>query len=284
MTALLLLFFAPACHHRAPSEEAAVEPPFVGWSPSGERQLSPPPGVLSPSGERWARLSGKSVLWGGVDGKGGHGMIPLERWIDGDPDELPLTLGAWIDEEHLYLHQLDAQLVYAAQTEDVRAEACRVVNVVTEETTEPKACVEGSFLELHGLQFSDGVVILQSHGEGHPGLDVVRWTPETGQGERVIPELDLYPFGPVVPHFTAAGVALLTPCHLGDERPCQADDGEDRTEEPWRHYVVKDGVFVLLREGLPADAQPHPQDASRYLWAEGDRVCEGDPAGKRRCR
>lgn len=284
MTALLLLFFAPACHHRAPAEEASGAPTFVGWSPDGERQLSPPPGVLSPSGARWARLSGKSVLWGPVDGQGDHGMIPLERWIDGDPDELPLTLGAWMDEEQLYLHQLDAQLVYAAQTEEVRAETCRVVNVVTEAITEPKACVEGGFLEIHGLQFRDGVVIVESHGEGHPGLDVVRWSPESGQGERVIPELDLYPFGPVVPHFTAVGVALLTPCHLGDDRPCQADDGEDRTEEPWRHYLVKDGAFVLVREGLPADAQPHPQDADRYLWAEADRVCDGDPAGKRRCR
>ncbi|MEY3211345.1 MAG: hypothetical protein RIT28_1826 [Pseudomonadota bacterium] len=284
MLPFLLVLFSPACRHHAPAEEAGGAPAFVGWSPSGERLLTAPPGVLSPSGERWARLSGKSVLWGPLDGQGDHGMIPLERLLGGDTDELPLTLGAWIDEEHLYLHQLDAQLVYAAQTEDVLAEACRVVNVMTEAFTEPKACIQGSFLELHGLQFRDGVAIVESHGEGHPGLDAFRWTPELGQGERVLPELDLYPFGPVVPHFTDAGIALLTPCHLGEERPCQAADGEDRSEEPWRHYVVQDGALSLVREGLPADAQPHPQDTNRYLWAEGEQVCDGDPAGRRRCR
>lgn len=277
-----LLAFAFACHHRA--AETPGEPPFVGWSPDGARLHAAPPGVLSPTGARWARRSGASVLWGTTDGHGPHGLIPIERWIDGEAAEPPITLVAWIDDEQLYLHQLDTSLVYLAQTEPVVAESCRVFNVLTEAMTTPKSCVQGDFLELHGLRFSEGVVIAESHGEGHPGLSVTRWTPEGGQGERVIPELDLYPFGPVVPHFTAAGVALMTPCHLGDERPCQASDGEDRSEEPWRHYVVKDDTFVLLREGLPADARPHPQDADRYLWAEGALVCEGDPAGKKRCR
>ena len=57
MTALLLLFFTPACHHRAPAEEASGAPTFVGWGPDGERLLGPPPGVLSPSGACWARSS-----------------------------------------------------------------------------------------------------------------------------------------------------------------------------------------------------------------------------------
>jgi hypothetical protein len=271
---LLLL----ACARPSPPAEAPVPEtptPSVRWSPDG-RVLVDRVESFSPSGKLRAWMDLGQLHWG-IDGGVSH-LVDMPRWIAGDPAEPPPTLVAWVDEDRLYVHQID---VYNA-VEPV--EACKVYDTRSESWTEPASCVERSFYGLYAVEIRDGVAITESAGEGHPGLDAFRWTPESGTGARVLPELDLYPFGPVSAVFRSDGIALITPCHLEEaERPCQQPNGGDEWEGPWRHYAVKDGAFVLLRADLPDGALPHPTDADRYVWARPGEVCTGDPAGRHGC-
>lgn len=267
--------------------------PSVGWTPDGRvlvdgklvldpdtREVTGLAGrwpTFSPSGRRIAWEDLGLFHWGEVGGVS-H-IIDMERWLDGEATDPPRLIVGWLDDDRLYVHQSDPYLVYETQIRDVIAEACRVYDVRDRSWTEPEACASGDMSEIHATDPRGDLMIVGSHGEGHPALDVIAWTPDR-VGAVGFPLLDLYPFGPVDATHRGAGVIdLLTPCRLDEgDRPCQRPDGEDRTEEPWRHYRWRrGGQLELVRADLPVFAVVDPT-GDRYAWPTVDAVCVGDPA------
>lgn len=255
-----------ACAH-------AAETPYVEWGPDGHARVARP-GAPRPGSEELAWVEGKEILFGAPGAV--TRRVPLPTLL---PIESDHRL-AWYDAGHLLL-QTDLDLTDPDAYDLVGpTTACAMLDVGTGAWTHPKACVTGDFYEIYGIHFDAGLVVVQSAGEGHPGVLVAPWSPDAGQGEPVTPAVDLYPFGPAEVWLRNGRIELTTPCRLGRERPCDAEDVEGRA---WGHYVVTDGAFVLLQEGLPAWAVPHPKNA-RWAWGEPGRVCEGNPSGRHRCK
>lgn len=255
-----------ACAH-------AAETPMVEWGPDGHARVART-GAPRPGSEELAWIEGEEILFGAPGAV--TRRLPLPSLLPAESNHRV----AWYDAGRLYLQANLAPT--APEYNDLVGPdtACALIDVGTGAWTHPKACVTGDFLAIYALHFEAGLVVVHSAGEGHPGVLVAPWSPEAGQGEPVTPDLDLYPFGPAEVWLRGGRVELTTPCRLGQPRPCDAEDVEGRA---WGHYVVTDGKFVLLQDGLPAWAVPHPQNA-RWAWGEPGRVCEGNPSGRHRCK
>lgn len=213
-----------ACLHPSPP---AVAPGDTAWTPS-------------PSGAHEAALLLGQLHWRAPGGPAT--LVEVPRWIPGDG--ALRTWLAWVDEGRLLVQQLDVDSV--AAPDGPTDPACGVYDLARGAWSSPATCLTGSFWSVHAVELHEGVAFVASSGEGHPGLDVYRWTPEAGRGEDLFPTLDLYPFGPVEPLWEHGEVVLRTPCALERPRPCQTAEG-DAVEGPEHRYVRRDGAWVRLR-------------------------------------
>ncbi len=180
---------------------------------------------------------------------------------------------AWVG-ERLYLHLADFQ------SGEVR---CRWIEGKV--VTTPAACVEGGFVSLDGMvEASDGRVVLDSHGEGHPGVDLVRWS-GTESIAVPLPFQDLYPFGYLGLFPKHAGdFVILTTCPLGPPRPCLREDGLGFEDGPLTWYRWEVGKTPeLLRKDVPMAAVPDPAN-ERLAYLAADQLCFLGRRGKARCQ
>lgn len=145
-------------------------------------------------------------------------------------------------------------------------------------------CVEGGFAELDRvLPAGPGRFVTESHGEGHPGVDLVEWAGAEST-PLPLPWEDLYPFGPLtlLPR-TDGSFDILTACPLGPPRPCLQEDGLGAEELPLRWYRWRPGEAPQeLEVGVDASMAPDPSGARR-AWQRGTRVCVQRPGEARRC-
>lgn len=190
--------------------------------------------------------------------------LPFGRFVDGAEAH---TAGFWLDEARIYLHQTDPT---------AGAAACRVLDTATGALSAPPGgCIEPSMV--HAWRFDRGpgdLVAVHSAGEGHPAVDILRYTAEGGPRPAPGPDIDLYPSGPLTVAFTADAKAalLLTPCALGTtDRPCAADAAEDA---PWGVYrwTFADGRLSPKLFNIPPGAALAPTGRS-VAWIADGRLC-----------
>lgn len=190
------------------------------------------------------------------------------------PPELPADAVAallWVGEE-VYVH---------GSPDDAGALRCALVGPAG--PRKPEACLEGGFVAVDALRSAPGeLVVIYSHGEGHPGVDLVRWT--GGPSAPVdLPWHDLYPFGPMelMPRLDGS-FDIRTPCALGPPRPCEGPKGEGPSG-PLRAYRWRPGEAPALRAmGRRAADTPSPAgDAAARM--RGDRLCVDLGSGRPWC-
>lgn len=140
-------------------------PPAFAWADEGRLVVDPAVSGAS-TGRPQAWIEGDTLRFTKAGDEAGQARFG--RWIDGEDNTPAPALAGWIDDERIYVHQLDPALVYAAQVAPTRAEACRVYHAPSAAWSEPLARLEGDFLEMHSVVFDAGRVIVGSHGEGHP--------------------------------------------------------------------------------------------------------------------
>lgn len=180
------------------------------------------------------------------------------------PDDAP-RVGVWS------VGWIDGRVLVQVASNETGELRCYAV---TEVATALPTCVEGGFVVTLALTAAGpGRVVIDSYGEGHPGVDLVAWT--GGESTPIaLPWTDLYPFGPLslLPR-TDGSFDVLTRCPLGPERPC---DVEDAFALPARWYRWTPGSAPVLRaQGAAADIAPDPA-SDRVARIRGRRVCVDD--------
>jgi hypothetical protein len=226
--------------------------------------------LMSPGG-RMARL-----------GEGRLRVLPkttvhaLPNWLgEGEP---PSTSAFWYDERAVYVHQVRP---HGGDS------ACRLVDAESGATRAvPEGCVRADFHHLYGFERGPGQLLaVYSAGEGHPGVQIVRFGPKQPQKEAA-PAVDLYPFGPLTVFFRgdAAAVYLRSPCRLdaAKARPCVGvpEDAPQR----WFRQALPSGR-IEPQAVSPAGAVPSP-DGAWLAFQRGRETCvarRGAPSTPR-CR
>lgn len=232
-----------------------------------------PPGVAAAPGVEGAvalldaEAEGGPLLW--ADDRGPAG--PAARLLPAPPT-------GWRWAHGLHEGALWAQAV-DPQTGD------QVCFFVTAQGVErPERCVEGGFVAIDALlPAGPSRWVIASHGEGHPGVDLVEWT---GAAYQPIPTPwdDLYPFGPLrlLPRVDGS-FDILTRCPLDRPRPCLRDEGEGAEDLVDRWYRWRPGEAPqLLAKGRRATGLPDPSSA-QVARLRGGALCVEGPRQRRRC-
>jgi hypothetical protein len=250
------------------------------WHPGGTLELLPLPGKVNPefsaSGKRFAAVSADRV-WIGVVGEGVGESYDLTLWVKGDDDrgeplswtDLSVTV-FWADDTHLVVQEMTPYLGLEPVCKALHAD---------DGSWAPAPCASGDMVQLYAVKPGpDETIVAFSAGEGHPAVNVARYSLDAGQRAVEVPAFDLYPSGPatVVVANDAKRLHIATPCDLTRcERPCEevAEGG------PWRWFTADlPGTGITLhRDGLPADFVP-AADGVRITWGEPGAACVGDPA------
>ena len=233
-------------------------------------------GALSPSGVRVARVSYRSGELGLLEVRpvedGETVAVEIPRFLDlswfDDEDSLAKATtfiddrAFWLDEGSLLLLQSTYQAVVDCAVFDLEARGI---------STPASGCPASDFVQLNGVERGPGELMATfSSGEGHPGVNVVRWTPSE-QAPVGLPSLDLYPHGPLEVRFGsgAGSVWLQTPCDLHRERGCREVPEGDRV---YRWDAEEPEVLVLVHEGIPAGTAYDPVH-DRFGWVQGGALC-----------
>ncbi len=199
-----------------------------------------------------------------------------ERWSVDLPEPIP-------DDARAVLALRDDTVIVHATSANTGEVTCWSVGPGGAER--PAACLEASFVAVDALLPAGGDTwVVASHGEGHPAVDLVRWS---GGGSEALPVpwSDLYPHGELAlrPR-TDGSFDVLTTCELGPERPCLASVTDDRTDEGVRRYRWTPGSDPALIEVDRGDSPRVPDPTSeRVVWIKGDRWCVDGPGRPRRC-
>lgn len=202
-------------------------------------------------------------------------FLDLEKvGADIEKAELFATMSAyWLDDAHLLL--VDA--TYMAYQE------CRVLRLMDQTLIEPEAgCPESDFAEFYAFDRGpDHQLAVYSSGEGHPGVNVVRWTPKA-QTAVPLPPMDLYPFGPLRVVFGAepGPIWLQTPCDLRVERGCMAVNERD---EPSPEFVFRwepgqAEAWQVVHEGVVPGAV-FDAVSQQFAWVANGELCVGKGFG-----
>jgi hypothetical protein len=124
---------------------------------------------------------------------------------------------------------------------------------------------------LSGVQ---GWLALFSAGEGVPGMDLERYSPDGEGHEAEALSFNLYPDGLMNAQFATDAVRLhlATPCILERSQPPPCEEVE--VNAPWHLYSWPGpgGRLVSQRHDLPPYSMPHPS-GSRWAWPEAGRIC-----------
>jgi hypothetical protein len=214
--------------------------------------------ALSPDGRSSARIADDTLT---VLGRGLPFRVPT-----GD------AIVSWLADDRLLV----------VQREDLHVYTCATVRVGVAALT-PVPCPKGQMHQLYGVVPGPGdLLAVQSSGEGHPAVDLIRWTPLAQEAVRT-PNIDLYPYGPAHPSFAEGRLWLHTPCDLREPRGCPNDGIGGRA--PTFVFTVQPDTDapVLHREGVPAGLA-YDAVHDRFGWAEGEQWCVGDLRAPPRCR
>lgn len=183
--------------------------------------------------------------------------------------------GHWVHElvgDEVYVHHADLQ------TGEVRCWR------ITEGAAEAlPTCLSGGFFEIDAITPAREGVVIDSHGEGHPSVDLLRWD-GVEMAPVPLPWGDLYPFGPLtlLPRVDGS-FDILTRCTLGPPRPCLREDGLGSEDQPMRWYRWTPGEAPVERAvGKDAEIAPDPS-SDRVAWTRRDKVCVGEPGRRTRC-
>ncbi len=246
---------------------------------------------LSPDGATWARVVDEAwddagaarlellpySLQGPVRTVEIPGFLDL-AWFDDDPDMhdkatlFASTDAFWRGPGELWIVQRTYQALVA----------CRLLRLGDGALIDPPAgCPRGDFVDLFALDAGPGdLVATYSAGEGHPGVTVVRWTPEE-QADIGLPPLDLYPYGPLDVRFGADPdeLYLQTPCDLRLERGCVATAELDEPPEfVFRWSAESPATLEAVHEGLPSGTTFDPV-AQAFAWVEEGALCRSERPG-----
>lgn len=191
------------------------------------------------------------------------------------PEDSP-TGGAWV-------HELVGDEVYVHNTSLDTGEA-RCWRVDSAGVTALDTCLEGGFAQMDRILPAGAAgVVIESHGEGHPGVDLIRWD-GAALAPVPLPWEDLYPFGPLelLPRVDGS-FDILTRCALGPPRPCLREDGLGSEDQPARWYRWSPGQAPVERAvGQGAEVVPDPA-SDRVATVRGKKVCVGEPGEKGTC-
>lgn len=235
------------------------------WPATGAVVALPvPPGAavaLGPAGA-WFALAGDGAWRGGPTGEGAPLPSPFPALPTDDH-----TLA------HGFFHGLPTVVAVGRST----GEAACVAWDGAAWATPRAGCPAGDFAAIDAFgPIGRGGHWVSSHGEGHPGLAL-----HTRRGRaRTSPVADLYPFGPVTLHRgRGATVHFVTPCTLGEARPCAGPDGAGpAADAPTAWWSWRPGRAPRLRApAVPADFAPAPR-GGHGAWQRADgAVCVGRP-------
>lgn len=262
---------------------------MVSWLLDGSALLVGRTLLLSTTGH-WTPLSfpPEAYIAPGTEGRTAalvmtEGEAPyVQVVVDQTPGpRVPLPEG--VDRDGYWALALVGEEVYVHTTSRTTWETS-CWNVRAETVTPLPICLEASFLAIdHIRSAGPHSVVVNSHGEGHPGVDLLVWDGEA-MAPVPLPWRDLYPFGPLelLPR-TDGSFDIQTRCPLGPERPCLRDDGSDTNDLPALWYRWTPGQSPVLRtSGAEAEVVPDPS-SERVAWIAGTRVCVGEPTAQPRC-
>ncbi len=271
---------APAA---APAPEAVEPGPFAAdatlrWRADGAALrvagrwvLTPADGLMVPQGDtppgalRFSSLRGReAMLADGVITLDGE-RLPVPSWFEGRPvAELSMT-ALFIDEDRIYVHQVDPEAGEAT---------CRVRALAETEWRLPSGgCIEGGFLQVDALVRGPGPMVgVLSSGEGVGDSTVVYFDPRKGQGP--VPGPTWASVGPVQMNLTAQGGTAWI---VTAQPPGAATAGP--TPHLYR-WDLMDGKTEDLG-AVPPGASPSPDGT--LAWIENGAVCLRAPGAARRC-
>lgn len=249
----------------------------------GGALLDPASGVLTP-----LPLTEHSQVAVGTEGRvalleHAPGALPqvrvLSRGQSGPATSLPE--GAPLDGR--YVHTLLGADVYVSTSSQETGES-RCWWVDGTGVWELSRCLEGGFAAVDRvLPAGEARYVVDSHGEGHPDVALVRWKGQDSQ-DIELPWEDLYPFGPLtlLPRLDGS-FDILTRCPLGAPRPCLLDEGRSAEGEPMRWYRWSPGQAVYLRaQGEAAELLPDPS-GPRTATLRGRKLCVSSPDARPAC-
>lgn len=209
--------------------------------------------------------------------------IPAVRILGEGSNGSAIPLPGASTSEGAWVHMLTDTSVYVHVMHRETGEA-RCWRVSGSSASALTSCLEGTFAQLD--QLMPGVerqVVLASHGEGHPGVALLRPKGDTME-EVALPWQDLYPFGPLelLPRQDGS-FDILTPCPLGPARPCLLPESKDVSTLPMRHYRWKPGEAPVLKAKGKAATRSLDPSSPRSARLKGKQLCITSPGKKEAC-
>lgn len=287
-----LYAIAGARRRPGPSDRGAPEVPMLHWLLDGSALLVGAH-LLDPATGAWTALpvGPDDAL---ATGPGGQ-LVALElgpdgptalRWVAGPlaPAAAPLSAGALpTGPSWRWAHAaMGARaLLWGADTQTGDT-ACAWV--APGAPPEPTPCPPSSMVQITGLQATfDGGLVVESVGEGHPAVDLLRPAPGGGWEAATLPWVDLYPYGwmQLLPR-SDGSYDIFTTCQLGPARPCLP--ALEAVDPPARRYRWVPGVGqpYAMPWGARPELAPNPTNA-QLAWRREGQICLGGPRGKGRC-